>query len=350
MAARHGRERGNRSPRESGSAPAVRTIHELPRDLLARPAAEGVRWLALARLHELEAVRPRLNDDHDGEALHDFRVALRRLRSVVRAYRGALDDGVPRRARRRLTRLAHATSPPRDVEVHLAWVATQRARLGDAGQAPVTRLERRLQREQRTTAAALRREIDRGFAPAARRLERRLRRYRVTRELGESLAPPPTRAVVATTLRTLAASARKRLRQVRTMDEPSVVHDARIATKRLRYALEPLAEPGILPPEGTRLADEAIAELRSLQDDLGQLHDAHVFGDWLAGHASRSTEPAASSLREVLRADAEQSFGALSQRQRRRRIGRMFHSVERLADLIDPGAEPPDVGDASPAS
>lgn len=349
MAARHGK-RGNREPRRRETPPAVHTIHDLPRDLLARPAAEGTRWLALARLHELEAVRPRLDDDHDAEALHDFRVALRRLRSVVRAYRGALADGVPRRARRRLTRLAHATSPPRDVEVHLAWVATQRARLGDPDQAAVTRLERRLLREQRTAEAVLRRELDRGFAPAARRLERRLRRYRVTRELGDSVAPPPTRAVVATTLRSLAEGARKRLRRLRAMDDPAIVHATRIATKRLRYALEPLAEPGILPPDRTRIADQAIAELRLLQDDLGQLHDAHVFGDWLAGRAAPATEPAASSLREVLRADALQSFGALAARQRRRRIGRMLRSVEHLADLIDPGADASVAGGSAPPS
>ncbi|HEY9420766.1 MAG TPA: CHAD domain-containing protein, partial [Thermoanaerobaculia bacterium] len=66
-------------------------------NLLARSPEEGARLLALSFLDQARAARPRLADPSDSEALHDFRVALRRLRSCLRAYRSFLDESVPRK-------------------------------------------------------------------------------------------------------------------------------------------------------------------------------------------------------------------------------------------------------------
>ena len=54
---------------------------------LSRPPEEGARLLALSFLDQAAQARPRLADPADTEALHDFRVGLRRLRSCLRAYR-----------------------------------------------------------------------------------------------------------------------------------------------------------------------------------------------------------------------------------------------------------------------
>ncbi|HYU36006.1 MAG TPA: CHAD domain-containing protein, partial [Thermoanaerobaculia bacterium] len=59
--------------------------------LLARPPDEGAHLLALTLLDQAAAAFPRLEDPADSEALHDFRVALRRLRSCLRAYRSCLN-------------------------------------------------------------------------------------------------------------------------------------------------------------------------------------------------------------------------------------------------------------------
>ena len=85
-------------------------------DLAARSVDEGCRLVALKHLAQAEAARARLGAD--SEALHDFRVALRRLRSISRAYRRWL--GRPKRKlQRRLRRLVEATG----VGVGLALVA-----------------------------------------------------------------------------------------------------------------------------------------------------------------------------------------------------------------------------------
>jgi CHAD domain-containing protein len=62
-----------------------------------------------------------------------------------------------------------------------------------------------------------------------------------------------------------------RLAAVGSVHDETQAHEARIAAKRLRYLIEP-AVPSI--DDGK----EVLAALKSLQDALGTLHDAHVMG------------------------------------------------------------------------
>ena len=55
----------------------------LPETLLELPAEEAARFIALDLLATLRAARARLGSG-DPEALHDFRVTLRRLRTALR--------------------------------------------------------------------------------------------------------------------------------------------------------------------------------------------------------------------------------------------------------------------------
>src|SRR5207253_1666114 len=66
----------------------------------------------------------------DVEALHDFRVALRRVRSALRSFRSELGDAVPKKLQRRLRDVTRATGAARDAEVQLGWVRSHRAELG----------------------------------------------------------------------------------------------------------------------------------------------------------------------------------------------------------------------------
>src|SRR5690606_29289488 len=81
---------------------------------------ETARLLAWFHLGNARAARRRLGSPEDSEALHDFRVALRRLRSVLQDWRRPTSDTIPGRYLRHLRRLARATGPSRDLEVRLA--------------------------------------------------------------------------------------------------------------------------------------------------------------------------------------------------------------------------------------
>src|SRR3954466_166851 len=92
----------------------------LTTELLSMPAPHAVRAVALARLDEVRSAYDRfIEGDEDG--LHDLRVALRRLRSWLRAFRPEVSDTLRPKTRRRLASLAAATNGARDAEVGLAW-------------------------------------------------------------------------------------------------------------------------------------------------------------------------------------------------------------------------------------
>ena len=67
-------------------------------ELLDGPAAAGARVLALGRLADAEEAAARLADPADAEALHDFRVAVRRLRSTLRLLAPALEGALAEEA------------------------------------------------------------------------------------------------------------------------------------------------------------------------------------------------------------------------------------------------------------
>src|SRR5439155_912375 len=81
------------------------------------------------------AARERLTKVDDQEALHDFRVAMRRLRSTLRAYQPQRAALLPAKLRRRLRELARPTGEARAVEVQIAWLERRRTELPPGGRA-----------------------------------------------------------------------------------------------------------------------------------------------------------------------------------------------------------------------
>ena len=253
-------------------------MESTPVSLLDRPAAEAARLLALRLLDDAAAARLRMNAPGDAEALHDFRVAIRRLRSSLRAWHDVLGNGVSPKTLRRLRRLARATGESRDLEVHLAWVREQVPQLREYQRPGVLWLEERLRRRQHRAGRRLARALERRYVPADARLRRRLSVYQAT------LDPRPLSAAgaLAPLLLRLAGELEARLALVQSIADEARVHDVRIAAKRLRYLLDPFAvELESVPVIAARL--------KALQDMLGELHDAHVF----AGELADSLEGAA---------------------------------------------------------
>lgn len=229
--------------------------------LLGQPAPAAVARIALSRLDEARAACARLDDRDDPEALHDFRVAVRRLRTLVRAFNGELDHAIPKKLERRVRDLARLTTAGRDAEVQLAWLADAGSRRG-AGLAWFrSRLEDRRERAYD--------EIRRAVPHAFRALERRLRR-----RFNGALAEPARRvgpfgAALARELRAETAALRQEFAIARSPGDADAVHGARIAVKRLRYLLEPVGD-------GDAGARSLVERLKRLQTALGELHDLQI--------------------------------------------------------------------------
>ncbi len=99
------------------------------RSILDMPVDRAVRLVAQGFVEQAGEARDRLAAGSDPSSLHDFRVAMRRLRSWLRGFQPHVLDGIRKRARRPLADISDATSARRDAEVHAEWLARHRRRL-----------------------------------------------------------------------------------------------------------------------------------------------------------------------------------------------------------------------------
>jgi CHAD domain-containing protein len=188
-----------------------------------------------------------------GEALHDWRVLVRRLIEFTRLW-------APKALRQQVLPIARpwieATNAARDGEVELELLAALRQENDKAWAADLARLEE-------SSAAACHAEIAKltaYLAEPARRAEEH--------KLADLLAPLPRYPVAPPRLAQRFKKAIANFEHLQNVDERDLaaLHALRLATKRLRYGFEPLtAYESELKP--------VLAELTALQRALGEHRD-----------------------------------------------------------------------------
>lgn len=238
--------------------------------LLAMPVAQAVAIIASVQLDKVREGHLRLTKHPDGEALHDFRVGLRQLRSTFDAYPEAF-PALPKKLRRRMRRLARDTSHARDSEVQLDWLRRQERQVRGEGTLGFRWLLRQV--ELRTAGAyrELRSDVLEDFGYIDQQL-REVLAHNETLDAaagGESLGH-----LCADHLTELGDELAFHLRHIETREDEDQVHAARIYGKRIRYLLAPLRAE-------IKGCDSVVRRLQKLQDLLGDYHDAQVFGDLL---------------------------------------------------------------------
>lgn len=252
--------------------------------LLHLPAAVAIARVARERLAEADAALGRLADARDTEALHDFRVAVRRARSLLRAWRPWMGRAASRKVRRRLRDLGDATNAGRDAEVQLAWVEAARSQLARGERSGLNWIARRLRATRRAEYAAARRRVRSDFARVAGTLEERLAAVPVD---GSPLGP-----AFGVLLGEHADALAKTAASIGSADDRRAVHEARIAGKRLRYLLEPLRAE-------SKAVRALVKSMKSLQDTLGELHDLHVLEATLETALADASTEKARALRDA---------------------------------------------------
>jgi len=240
-------------------------VTSLPADLLARPAAQSVRLIALGHLEDATGAFERTGDTDDAMALHDFRVALRRLRTTLRAYRPLLEDSVRGKPHKRLGVIAEGTNRVREAEVALEWLRPLATGMTPGERVGLHWLVERIDARRAKDLERCLRDTRRSFTAAARKLHKGLAAYRQVVQTEPSISD----ASFAGAMRSAAVEQARALDQLlgeiqHTADEAA--HRARIAAKRLRYVVEPVR--GVLSG-----AAELISRLKTIQDLLGELHD-----------------------------------------------------------------------------
>lgn len=239
---------------------------------------------AIVAQHQVLLARdPGTRLGRDPEDLHDMRVATRRIRSFLRTARELVDPAWAAPLRAELAWLADELGAVRDLDVMLEHLTPQVASLDeDEREALGTALLARLRAE---------------HARARTRLLATLSSPRYFRLLDSLevpvvfLPPPLPGAPPAPELPEIAATEfRKLARAMRRIDAATPdeeIHATRIRGKRARYAAE-LA----LPLAGRKLAT-LIAEVKELQDVLGEHQDSAVAEECICRLAGRKSGPVA---------------------------------------------------------
>ena len=246
---------------------------------------EALTRLAGGYLDAAARALARLEDPGDARALHAFRVAIRRLRSLLRTYRSRVGRLGGRKVRRRLRDLTRDTNPGRDAEVQIDWLSTQRTKLAPEEQAGFSWLLRRLAGRKRLAYRSARAELGRDFAGVVELLRKRMAKE-------DSPGPEPFRQAFVEPLGPAVAEFRRRLTAISGAGDVNAIHRARVQVKRLRYLVEPLR---------TELAQAraALIPLKELQKLLGELHDLHVLDDVLAAAIEEAAAENARRLHEL---------------------------------------------------
>jgi CHAD domain-containing protein len=295
-------------------------------ELLELPSGEAVRRLALALLDEASAAAARIDDASDVEAIHDLRVGLRRLRSLLKLHRGEL-GGKLNRLRRKLGEVAALTGDARDAEVQLDWLRARKRAIPRTARPALDWLSGRLEERKHAGYTRARALAGEELARLAARLGRRLRRYQVA--LDEEPGGTRFAAATARLAREQSAALAGLLATVNQPTDEEAAHRARIAGKQARYLVEPLVASRRAGVEATA----AVKALKMLQDLLGELHDVHVFArqlDDLAAGSDDRLRRGLSAIADLARARRDELHAELLRERERP------PSLEAVAARISP--------------
>jgi CHAD domain-containing protein len=242
---------------ETHSATPIRARHPA----LASDAAVAASFAALAAagLEHLSRNARAFAERPEPASVHQMRVAVRRLRALLSAFRSVLPKAERKSVAGDLKRLQKCLGPARDLDVFLDEVlpvvalASARTILAAAARVPHRRGYARVGK---TVAGPIPKRLQSGFAALADALRASPAGARSGRELGRKVLERRHRALV------------KRLDAAKARSDAQL-HALRIRIKKLRYAVE-FFRP-LMPKGGVKAFHAALAES---QDVLGVFNDA----------------------------------------------------------------------------
>lgn len=243
--------------------------------------------LAVKHLDRCVALEPKVLLGDDPDAIHDLRVATRRLQQVLDLIFPSPRPAELRKLRRRLKRCRRSLSEVRNLDVLLervnAALARKRTARREAWEAigvylkesRAVRLEKALRKLTKANLSAIYVRMKdclptRGHSHLALETADQLC-------AGENPNAGQFYTRISESLKSVWEAFELEVDQSRHEADPAVLHRARIAAKRVRYLIEVIHAFDV---EGSK---EALIWLRSLQKHLGRWHDLVIFEDTVIG-------------------------------------------------------------------
>lgn len=257
-------------------------------------AQTHARWTSLRAEIERAATAP------DEDAIHDVRVAIRRLSTALALFGFAFADKGRRRVRRELRDLRRLAGEARDRDIASRLAKAEGFRKSH----PIAkRWRKERERAAKTLIAALRKvQSD----SAADRWRKQLARTGPAAEAGDWAPELSACENGALMLPMLARDLFQFGRDAVSTDcEPAVLHELRLKAKGLRYALE------LFRPVYGYAMERRIRVLRELQDHLGEFNDAVVAAERVRTTVKRGAQGRKKLLRAFERLAAQRSVAAI---------------------------------------
>lgn len=253
------------------------------------PAAEAVRRIMEQLVTVMHQNLPGVRKDVDSEFLHDFRVSVRRARSLLGQTKDVLDKETTADLTIRLKNMGNSTGNLRDLDVYLLKKSEYTAMVADVLKPGIAQLFSALTRKRRY---------------AKNRMIKRMATVEFTADMGvldafirsdplaESEAPAgnhPIGEMARTVIHKRYRRIVKKGRKITDATPDEELHRLRIDCKKLRYLLEFFSS--LFPKDQMKIL---IKQLKQLQENLGDFNDLSVqqkfLIDYLQGLDPRSSQ------------------------------------------------------------
>jgi CHAD domain-containing protein len=265
-----------------------RVANVLAKSLGTTPPANEwskVRKLALRHLNRFVSLEAKVLKGDDPDAIHDMRVASRRLQQVLDLIFPQPLPREVRRLRRKIRRCRRVLGDVRNCDVLLQRVEGRLARRRCSDREAWAAVKQHLEeRRSESFARAIRKLSKENLAVFYMRAKEILDPLRPTPDndhishplvQSEGLAFEPFPARLAQALVEVWSEFEKQVAASHREATAPSIHAARICAKRLRYLLEVVNQFGISGSSG------ALAWLRKIQEHLGDWHDMEVLEEMI---------------------------------------------------------------------
>jgi CHAD domain-containing protein len=236
----------------------------------AESVVQAAQKIFLQLLEGMERNIPGIIEDIDSEFLHDFRVALRRTRSLLGSMKNKVPAADVDRFQQGLQKIGLFTGPVRDLDVYLLKKDVFHSLLPEELQEGLSVFLKDLARQRVKERQRLKRAF---LAKSFQQFLTQWRRY-VEDSLISSVAAAghkPCRAVAMKAIRKRLLTIKKDGALIGPQSPDTALHSLRIQAKKLRYLLEFYRS---LFPEPEM--DSLVKSLKKLQDNLGSFNDLSV--------------------------------------------------------------------------
>ena len=226
-------------------------------------SGEALRALFLSIFKEIKRLKSDYLQDHDEEILHNLRVNLRKVRSLLKIFNGVFDEKVTLFFGENFKILANSTNKKRDLDIFLGFLSEQKH-----ANELIYFVQKALNLEYENVKSYLSDEENYAF----------LKEWEIFLNEGEfyrsKLFDVSLSRLGSFKLRTLLVLAQKRLKSLDQDCPNESFHKIRIELKKVRYTYEFLSE--IFYFDGLKKYEE---RLKDMQDIFGALQDYDV---WLS--------------------------------------------------------------------